>query len=159
MKIKISELATNWFDPDGDGKAMMAIDAASTNGASVSTNATYILYNNPNNVADRFTYTIRDLRSSYRAGDTVRTAVGTIFVNVTNAEGNATMITVSGSTATVDFAGIPGYSYQIQRSTNLVDWVTLLTTNTPGDGLFQFTDDFNDLGGPPSQAYYRLREP
>ncbi|PYJ05139.1 MAG: hypothetical protein DME25_08960, partial [Verrucomicrobia bacterium] len=159
LKIKISELATNWFDPDGDGKAMMAIDAASTNGASVSTNATYILYNNPNNVADRFTYTIRDLRSSYRAGDTVRTAVGTIFVNVTNAEGNATMITVSGSTATVDFAGIPGYSYDIQRSTNLVDWVTLLTTNTPGDGLFQFTDDFNDLGGPPSQAYYRLREP
>ena len=158
LKIKISDLAAHWSDPDGDGTAMIAIAAASTNGASLPTNATYIFYSNTNNVADRFSYTIRDLRS-YRAGDTVRTATGLVFINVTNALGIVNTITVSGGTATVSFAGVPGYGYQVQRSTNLVDWATLLTTNAPADGLFQLTDNFSDLGAPPSQAYYRLRQP
>ena len=56
----------------------------------------------------------------------------------------------------MNFAGIPGYAYDEQRSTNLVDWVTLLHTNAPPGGLFQLMDDFSDLGAPPAQAYYRL---
>jgi hypothetical protein len=77
--------------------------------------------------------------------------------------GQGTTITVSNGVATVGFAGIPGRSYEVQRSTNITDWVTLVTTNAPGNGLFQWVDDFNDLGvppaDPPSSAYYRLRVP
>jgi hypothetical protein len=44
LKIKISDLAANWSDPDGDGTEMIGIDATSTNGASITTNATEIFY-------------------------------------------------------------------------------------------------------------------
>jgi hypothetical protein len=66
---------------------------------------------------------------------------------------------VTNNTVTLNFAGIPNYGYAIQRSTNLTDWVTLVTTNAPSAGLFQWTDDFSDLGGPPASAYYRLQQP
>ena len=39
----------------------------------------------------------------------------------------------------------------------LVDWVTILTTNAPANGLFNYTDNFSDLGVVPSSAYYRLQ--
>ena len=62
----------------------------------------------------------------------------------------------AGGTATVSFAGIPGYTYGVQRSTNLLAWVTLVTTNAPANGLFNYTDNFSDLGFVPASAYYRL---
>jgi hypothetical protein len=33
-------------------------------------------------------------------------------------------------------AGVPGYNYAVQASTNLIDWVSLLTNTSP----FTFTD-------------------
>jgi hypothetical protein len=157
LKIKISDLAATWSDPDDDPTSLIAVDATSTNGASITTNSTFIFYSNTNNVADTFTYTIRDIRS-YRPGDTIRTAVATCFITVTNAYGTVQTVTPGPTSATVDFAGVPGYSYDVQRSTNLMGWTTLLTTNTPPAGLFQYVDDFTDIGGPPSQAYYRLKQ-
>ena len=50
------------------------------------------------------------------------------------------------------FAGIPGFSYTIERSTDLTTWTPLQTVAAPDNGLFSFTD--ND--GLPS-AFYRLR--
>jgi hypothetical protein len=80
------------------------------------------------------------------------------IVVVTSAvTGQAQGITVIGSSATLSFAGIPAYTYGVQRSTNLTDWVTIWTTNAPGNGLFNYTDTFSDLGGVvPASAYYRL---
>jgi hypothetical protein len=38
-----------------------------------------------------------------------------------------------------------------------VSWVVIWTTNAPARGLFQYTDNFQDLGGNiPASAYYRL---
>jgi hypothetical protein len=90
--------------------------------------------------------------------------IATVFIQVAqNETGQGTTVTVSNGVATVGSAGIPGRSYQVQRSTNLTDWVTLVTTNAPGNGVFQWADDFSDLGvppaDPPSSAYYRLRLP
>jgi hypothetical protein len=68
-------------------------------------------------------------------------------------------IAVTNNTVTLKFAGIPGYSYAVKRSTNLVDWVTRVTTNAPTAGVFQWVDNFSDLGGPPASAYYRLAQP
>ena len=56
------------------------------------------------------------------------------------------------------FAGIPGYSYDVQRATNLtppVAWTTLHNTNCPPLGLF----DYIDLTPPAGQAYYRTAQP
>src|SRR2546430_5116342 len=51
----------------------------------------------------------------------------TLFRSVLPHEtGQGTTVTVSNGTATVGFAGVPGRSYQVQRSTNLADWATLV---------------------------------
>jgi hypothetical protein len=66
--------------------------------------------------------------------------------------GQVNGITVTGGTASMNFAGIPGYLYHVQVSTNLTDWNTIWTTNIPAGGVFQFTDG----SAPQPSAYYRL---
>jgi hypothetical protein len=50
----------------------------------------------------------------------------------------------------------------VQRSTNMSDWSVILTTNAPPAGLFEWVDDFSDLGVPPApvpaSAFYRLQQ-
>ena len=64
----------------------------------------------------------------------------------------------SGSAA-VSFTGIPGYSYHIERATNVLfsggitNWPSV--TNSP----ISVTDYFSDLGVTPRQVYYRLCSP
>lgn len=85
-------------------------------------------------------------------------ATGTItLISQVFVTGQPATVSTGGSTATVNFAGIPGYSYSIQRSTNLVDWAAIWTTNAPANGLFNYTDTFSDLGFVPGVAYYRLQ--
>lgn len=158
--LLISDLLTNASDPDGDALALLSFSSSNTNGiGNVTTDGTSIFYapGTNGNVTDAFTYTVRDVRA-YRVGDTVRSATGTVVVNVAPAiPGQVQSISMPGSTVQLTFAGSVGYPYAVDRSTNLVDWVTLLLTNMPPAGLFQFADDFSDLGGPPSAAFYRLR--
>ena len=64
-------------------------------------------------------------------------------------------ISMSNGTTTVNFTGIAGTQYDVQRSTNLVAWTTLATITAPASGVFSYTDNFSGLGGPPASAYYR----
>jgi hypothetical protein len=68
------------------------------------------------------------------------------------------IVTQGGKSTIVYFSGTPEATYSVERSTNLINgWVVLWTTNAPASGLFNYTDNFNDLSGvPPSSAYYRL---
>jgi hypothetical protein len=154
LKIAIAgDLATNWSDVDMDPLALTG-GISSTNGASVSYDNNYVYYSNPNNVTDQISYTIGD-----GLGLTASSVIN-ISVSGAGSVGNAQSITVVGNSVIVNFAGIPTYQYEIERSTNLVNWVTLITTNAPVNGLFNFTDTFSDLGGiPPPSAYYRTANP
>lgn len=152
-KIALSDLSANWSDVDGDVLALTST-ISSTNGATVSYDTSYVYYNNPNGVNDQINYTVGDGQGG--------TAAGLINLTVSSnpVAGTPQTITVTGSSATLNLAGIPTYQYEIQRSTNLVDWVTIETTNAPSNGLFQFIDTFTDLGGiPPATAYYRTAQP
>jgi hypothetical protein len=153
LKIAINGgLATYWSDADGDSLAL-AGGISSTNGATVSYDSDYVYYSNPNNVADQINYGVSDgLSTNY--------GVINITVNTDTSVGGGQAVTITGNSATVTFAGIPTYQYEIQRSTNLLDWVTLMTTNAPSNGVFQYTDNFSDLGYvAPSAAYYRTANP
>ena len=79
----------------------------------------------------------------------------TINVDSTPLFGQATIpaVDTSSGTATLGFAGIPGYNYSVLRSTNLTSWTALWTTNAPPDGLFQFID----TSAPIPSAYYQLQ--
>ena len=59
---------------------------------------------------------------------------------------------------TVTAYGIPGYSYILERSTNLVNWVSVSTNVAVANGRINATDSFSDLGGQqPASANYRLK--
>ena len=147
-RILLTDLVTNATDADSDSLTVTAF-GTSTNGITLTTNSGFALYYNTNLVNDQFTYTVDDGNGGITTG-TVN-LVSQAFITGQNAT-----VTVSGSTATVSFAGIPGFNYTAQRSTNLVSWASLLTTNAPSSGLFQVIDDFSDLGVVPASAYYRL---
>ena len=100
-----------------------------------------------NNNNDSFTYTV-----SNGSG----TATGTITVNVVPVAGQALGFTLADGKPTMNVAGVPGYSYAVERATDFnftVNLTTVLTTNAPTNGLFSFVDN----SPPPSQAYYRLK--
>jgi autotransporter-associated beta strand protein len=154
LKIAIAgDLSTYWSDADGDPVALTGA-ISSTNGATVSYDSNFVYYSNPNDVADQINYMIGDGQGGSNSG------VINITVSTGTSAGGSQPVTVTGNSATVTFAGIPNSSYEIQRSTNLSVWVTIYTTNVPSNGVFQYTDNFSDLGGiAPPEAYYRTATP
>jgi hypothetical protein len=50
-------------------------------------------------------------------------------------------------------AGVPGFNYAVQESTNLIDWVTLITNTSP----FSFID--TNAAGTPQQFYRAIYSP
>jgi autotransporter-associated beta strand protein len=148
-KMKLTDLVTNATDVDGDSLSVTAV-GTSTNGVVPTISSGYVFYINTNLVNDQFTYTVSD----GNGGSAMATIRLTAQAFATGQNGT---VFVSGSSATVSFAGIPGLSYTIQRSTNFVSWTSILTTNAPTGGVFSFVDTFSDLGGAPGSAYYRLQ--
>ncbi|HEX5400345.1 MAG TPA: hypothetical protein VFY06_14960 [Verrucomicrobiae bacterium] len=151
LKIALSDVATNWSDANGEPVSLAGINLVTTNHVNLMTNSSYIFYTNSPNVDDQIAYGIAD--------DLGATNTGVInIVIVPSVTGQVTgIIAVNAGSATVGFAGIPDYQYSVERSTNLVDWVAIWTTNAPAGGLFNYTDTFSDLSGaPPPAAYYRL---
>jgi predicted secreted protein len=147
LKINISDLLTNWT-----GTSLSVQDVSnSTEGGTVTKNSTYIFYIPPTGSPtspDTIPYTVSGTNGCSTAA----------FINVLFAAqpgGAAQHITVVGGVATVNFAGIPGYPYIVQRAedanftTNLT---TVLTTNAPAGGLFTCEDNTSL-----TQAYYRLK--
>lgn len=147
-QIAVTNLLANASDADGDPLTLTSV-GTSTNGVTLTVAGGYVSYLNANLVNDQFTYTVADNKGG--------SATGTVTLLITPfTSGQSGAIAVSGSSATVSFAGIPGYKYGVQRSTNVVDWATILTTNVPPGGVFDVTDTFTDLGFVPATAYYRL---
>jgi hypothetical protein len=139
LKVKISDLTPDTIQSLG----------SATHGT-VSKNATYIFYapfaNDNNN--DSFTYTAANAHSCMKQA--------TINITVAVAGGEAQEATWVDGKPTIKFAGIPGYSYVVERAENAnftLNLTTVLTTNVPSSGLFTFVD--NDP--PESQAFYRLK--
>ncbi len=146
FKIAVTNLLTNASDVDGDALVLASV-STTTNSATIMVAAGYMLYYNTNAVADEFTYTVTD-----GFGGT-NSATVSIATDSTPLFGQSQIASVSSGTATLNFAGIPGYSYSVQRSTNLTSWATIWTTNAPAGGLFQLID----MGAPDPSAYYRLQ--
>jgi autotransporter-associated beta strand protein len=88
-------------------------------------------------------------------GLTATSSVVSVTVIVTN---SITSI-VSGNPTTLTAYGIQGYTYVMQRATNLASpvWVNIATNTVATNGVISVTDNFSDLGNQqPPDAYYRL---
>jgi hypothetical protein len=157
LKISIADLGA--ADPE-NGTVTFNSVAGGSQSATISHNNNYIYYlpQAGNNNGDAFTYTTTD-------GQCV-SASGTITVSVASQPGAASgQISVFGDHVSVTMYGIPGYQYDVQRSTdNMNSWTTLSSpplattpiTASVADGSISFTDDFSDLNSPPNSAYYRI---
>jgi hypothetical protein len=146
FKITVTNLLSNATDVDGDTLTLASI-SATTNNATAMIGGGYVLYYNTNAVADEFTYKVSD-----GFGGT-NSATVTINVDSTPLFGQSQLASTTGGTATLNFAGIPTYSYSVMRSTNLTSWAAIWTTNAPGSGVFEFIDQT----APVPSAYYRLQ--
>lgn len=140
LSIAISSLLTNATDADGDAITLVSVAGASTNGATITTNATTLTYTPPltnGNVTDSFTYTVAD---SYGATNT-----GTVTITIAT---NSTPVTIMAGplmngSITFTFTGTPDYTYIIQSTTNLLPpimWMSVSTNTADTNGMFTFTD-------------------
>jgi hypothetical protein len=108
-----------------------------------------------------FVYALAVSESDLYAAGTFTTAGGKPTGRAAKARigSAAESITASGSSATIQFSGVVGYEYHVQRTDSLtppMTWTTLTTTplSPADDGSLTFTD----TTAPPGTAYYRLVE-
>ncbi len=155
LLIALSDVATNWSDPDGDLVTLAGVNLVSTNGVTIQTNSSWILYPSSSpNANDRLSYSITDGWGG--------TNIGYINIVVNGSVTGTNSITgiITGTTNVVNAWGIPGYSYILERTTNLAPavWIDVSTNTAATNGVINAADTFWDLGGvPPSSAFYQLK--
>ncbi|MSU58846.1 MAG: hypothetical protein EXS35_11890 [Pedosphaera sp.] len=145
IKINIANLLTNASDTLLQTISLLGIgtdgaNLTSTNGATLSTNLTLINYPGgaTPNVTDSFKYKVTDTQGCV--------TLGTVIINVAPVSGTNTItslqVNVPGAnTNTLIFAGIPGYEYVTEFSTNLTDWEAISTNTASGLGQWTVIDD------------------
>jgi len=130
-------LATYWSDADSDPLALTG-GISSTNGATVSHDSTSVYYTNANDVADQIDYTVGDGFGGTTAG------MINVLVGAPPTNSIAGTVVNGNGTATLNFVGVPGYTYQLDVTMDLtppVVWTTISTNTADINGLWQFTDD------------------
>jgi len=149
LKIPMTVVLAACSDPDGDTLTLVGVSDTSTEGASVRISGSYIqYYNAPNNNSDSFSYTVTDGVGG--------SSTGVINVTAVQSVGISLSATMSGGQIKLMLAGIPGYHYQVLRSTNAVNWesVPAATLTMPALGVLDWAD--------PSplwpSGFYRLRQ-
>ena len=145
-KFAVTNLLSNATDADGDTLTLVSV-GATTNAATLIVSGGWVLYYNTNAVNDEFTYTVSDGFGGTNSATVI------ISLDSTPLFGQSTLASITGGTATLNFAGIPSLSYSVLRSTNLTSWETIWTTNASGSGAFQYID----TSAPQPSAYYRLQ--
>ncbi len=160
--LKITEASLMANDTAGGFPPVMfggVSNLVTTAGSALQIFGTTIYYTNDNAVNDAFAY--------YVTNAALGSVPSTNWVNIlqTNSIGQMQSPTIPGgftygNTLNVTFAGLVGYTYQMQRNTNLstgAGWVNIGSADSPlVNGLFTIGDTFSDIGFVPSQAYYRV---
>lgn len=154
LQVSYVTLVANATDADADTRFVAGVNLTSTNGVALTTNATSITYSNRASVTDQFSYVINDGH-----GGSVTGVVNVVNLGSTSAAQFSSTPSADGNTVQLNFSATPGWTYYLERSTNLFDWSTIWTNVAPPSGTFDYLDDFHDLGAPVSPAFYRLRWP
>jgi hypothetical protein len=150
LKINKADLLTNDL---GNALTFAGLTLTSTNGVTVTTNATTIFYSNANNVNDRLTYDIRDNQATAASGYVLIQMVAGTSTNRISLQVN-----VPGPhTNTLTLAGIPDYQYVVQFANNMPanPWFNLSTNAAGSNGLWTVLDPTATNGS----RYYRVSTP
>ena len=153
--IAISDLLTNALLPNrGSLLAVTAVGSPQVSGASASVAGGFIFYSPaPTNgdIDDSFTYTVTHTGGASGQG-TINLTVPAVS-GVRAAIGNVT----SDGAIHLQFDGIPGFSYAVQRASPNPrgPWATLATITADLYGRFFY----DDTAPPPGRAFYRAISP
>ncbi len=155
VSVSLAKLIAAATDPEGNSFTVSGVSALSTNNGTVTLDSTELTYLPPTNYvgADQFTYTLTDSLGASSVA-TVNVAVVSSDSAGQNGVGGIQMV---GGNAQVTFAGIPNYTYHIQRTDNLItpNWVTLGPVTADAQGHIVFTDTSPLTGS----AFYRTIYP
>ena len=136
-------------DPDGGAVTLTQVFGPSTQGGTVSLTGT--LNYTP---AASFTGSDSfDIELTGSRGGTLRATVTVTVTANTAATSNQTQLQLRDGKVDLTFRGIPGRTYTIQRSTNLLTWTTLATVTAAADGRITYTDP----SPPQPSGYYRAQ--
>jgi hypothetical protein len=154
--VSCAKILAKASDADGDALSVTSAGQSSTGGGTAVLQGSTILYTPATGFSgtDTFPITITDARGS--------SMEGVVTMNVGQPPdgggqgGNPPRLTMlPAGRIGIAFQGIPGRSYQIQRSTNLVDWTLIATVVAAGNGAVEFVDE----NPPEGSGFYRLRKP
>ena len=149
LEIPLASLTAAVIDADSDTISLTGINLTTTNGITLLTNNTFIYYSNYLSVADQFTYTADDGHGG--------SVTGAVQIASSPTGRFTSYPSGAGNPMTLNFAGRPGWTYYLERSTDLMNWTTISTNIAPASGVFEYADDFHDLSEPAATAFYRLR--
>lgn len=137
LSLALTGLVSNDSDPDNDPLTVLSVSPNSSDGGTVTLAATHVTYAPPAGFTgvDRFSYTIGDGRGGVTSAD----------VEVFVASGplpsfNHVLLQSVPGGYRVRFAGIPGHSYRLQRSQDLLSWSALSMVTLPAHGIMEHVD-------------------
>jgi hypothetical protein len=146
LKIPRADLLAACTDSDGGTLRIISFSAGSSD-AVITETATHLLYSSSGNTDDTLAYTITDGQGGTASG-TIRIRIIPLTGSIRSTE----FVPGPDGGLRADFAGIPGFRYTIERSTDLSAWSALKSVTAPANGLFSILD----AEALPS-AFYRLR--
>jgi autotransporter-associated beta strand protein len=124
-------------------------------GAALVGGESFTLFSAPAYSGNFNTFVLPTLASEL-AWDTGNLAVnGTIVVKHSEPAQFASSPVFDGNVLTLHLSGQAGFTYYLERSTNLFSWLTISTNIAPASGLF----DYIDANPPEPAAFYKLRGP
>ncbi len=158
LTISINDLMAFDYDPNGRAISFVSAAATSSNGLAlaVDTNAMQIVVP-ASAAADSFTYTIQNDGGATATGTATISSISGVAAHA----GGLDLASNPGSSV-VSFTGVPWYFYTVQRSSdpgNAGAPARSWAVQAWADGTISITDDFTDLGGKPSKAFYRMVYP
>jgi hypothetical protein len=138
LKMKISDLLTNDTDADNDSLVLTSV-SISTNNVTLTSDSNYVYYpSNAPNVRDQFTYTITDGKGVF--------ASTTVAISIVTATGTNSVVSLQvgvpgAGTNSIQFVGIPNYTYVTQYATNIAGpWLPFSTNTASTNGLWTAVD-------------------
>jgi hypothetical protein len=135
IQIAFSQVLSNICNVAGNALTFTCSSEVSANGGWVSANSTAFSYDPPEGLTgqDRFAYLVQDGRGGQCVGIVIINFIPKYFLKI-NPSG------IGNTGAALTMAGIPGQVYEIQVSTNLVNWTDLNSFTADSNGIIQVLD-------------------
>jgi len=141
-------LLANDSDPNSSTLSIINVSGSSSSGGSVLLVTNNVIYTPQANYIgiDEFQYTIRNGNGMQAMGVVyVTVAISTNYNNVT--------LNKDGANFQIKFEGLPGYTYEILRSADLIHWTVIQDVQADTDGQIIF----DDTSAPDNLSFYRIR--